>query len=71
MSEPVAQAQIARLMKQQAALLGLGDAFFLGGFLFALLALFVWLAAKPSKNMRKKKVKLQDLKAREILDEAY
>lgn len=71
MSEPVAQAQIARLMKQQAALLGLGDAFFLGGFSFALLALFVWLAAKPSKNMRKKKVKLQDLKAREILDEAY
>ena len=71
MSDQVAQAQIARLMKQQAALLGLGDAFFLGGFLFALLALFVWLAAKPSKNVRKKKAKLQDLKAKEILDEAY
>ena len=71
MSDQVAQAQIARLMKLQAALLGLGDVFFLGGFLFALLALFVWLAAKPTMKVRKKKEKLQDLKAKEILDEAY
>ena len=71
MSDQVAQAQIARLMKLQAALLGLGDVFFLGGFLFTLLALFVWLAAKPTMKVRKKKEKLQDLKAKEILDEAY
>ena len=71
MSDQVAQAQIGRLMKLQAALLGLGDVFFLGGFLFALLALFVWLAAKPTMKVRKKKEKLQDLKAKEILDEAY
>lgn len=71
MSEKVANAEIAKLMKQQSWLLGLDDAFLLAGFAFFLLAGFVWLAAPPEKKTPPPKPNLKKLKAEELMDQPY
>lgn len=70
MSESVARAQMARLVRQQALLLGLDDAFYFGAGVFVLLAAVVWLA-KPAPAVRKPAAKptLTELKAEELMEQ--
>ncbi len=69
MSESVARAQMARLLKQQAMLLGLDDAFYFGAAVFILLAAVVWLA-KPAPAVKKPAPKptLVDFQAEELME---
>ncbi|WP_424360425.1 MFS transporter [Methylocystis parvus] len=70
MSESVARAQMARLMRQQAMLLGLDDAFYFGAAVFLLLAVVVWLArpAPPAKKPEPRPT-LTQLEATELMEQ--
>lgn len=70
MSEAVARAQVARVMRQQALLLGLDDAFLFGAGVFIVLAAFVWLA-KPAAPARKPAPPptLKQLQAEELMEQ--
>jgi len=70
MSESVARAQMARLFRQQALLLGLDDAFYFGAGVFALLAVVVWLA-RPAPPARKPEPRptLRELEAEELMEQ--
>ena len=52
LSEAVSNAQIARLMRQQALLLGLDDAFYFGALVFVVLAGIIWLRAVRRRGRR-------------------
>jgi len=71
MSEPVARAQIARLMKQQSTLLALDDIFLIGAFIFVILAGVIWLAVRPEKSVKPSIARADELTAETIMDEAY
>jgi DHA2 family multidrug resistance protein len=53
LSESIARRQIARLMRQQAAILGFNDAFLVGGALLFVLALIVWVVKLDSLRLAK------------------
>ncbi|WP_457798364.1 MFS transporter [Methylocystis sp. S23] len=70
MTENVARAQMARLMRQQALLLGLDDAFYFGAVVFLLLAAAVWLARpSPPAKTPKPKPTLIELEAEELMEQ--
>ncbi|PPD45047.1 MAG: MFS transporter [Methylocystis sp.] len=70
MSESVARAQMGRLMRQQALLLGLDDAFYFGALVFVLLAVVVWLARPaPPAGKPARKPSLERLEAEELMEQ--
>lgn len=70
MSEAVARAQVARLMKQQSLLLGLDDAFRFGAMVFVVLAALVWLARSPAPARKPEpEPDLAHLKAEELMEQ--
>lgn len=66
-SSNMATSQMGRLVRQQANLLGLNDAFLLGAFVFFALAAFIWLA--QSTLAPTKKVKLHEAEAEEMMEQ--
>jgi DHA2 family multidrug resistance protein len=66
LSEAVSNAQIARLMRQQALLLGLDDSFYFGALVFVFLSGIIWLARAPSRPERKPA--LADFEAEELME---
>jgi len=69
MSEAAARAQAARLIRQQALLMALDDAFLLGSVVFFGLAIFVWLARGAPANARPPRQSLARLKAEELMEQ--
>lgn len=67
LSESVARAQVSRLIRQQALLMGLNDAFLTGALAFFGLAIFVWLAKPARKPAPKQRLEL--LRAKELMEE--
>jgi DHA2 family multidrug resistance protein len=63
----MAQSQLGRFIKQQAALLALNDAFLLGASVFVALAVFVWLA-EPTLAPEKL-AKLRQAEAEELMEQ--
>ncbi len=68
MSEAVSRVQVARLMRQQALLLGLDDAFYFGAFVFVCLAGVIWLA-RPAQQKPPEKPSLAQLEAEELMEQ--
>lgn len=69
MSESVARAQVARIIRQQALLMGLDDAFLLGALVFFGLAIFVWLARGVPPKKPEPKPSLELLQAEELMEQ--
>jgi MFS transporter, DHA2 family, multidrug resistance protein len=69
MSESVARAQVSRIMRQQAQLMGLDDAFLLGAVAFFCLAIFVWLARGAPPKKPEPKPSLELLRAEELMEQ--
>lgn len=67
LSESVARTQISRLIRQQALLMGLNDAFLTGALAFFGLAIFVWFAKPARKPAPKQRLEL--LRAKELMEE--
>ena len=53
LSESIARRQIARLMRQQAAILGFNDAFLIGGVVLFVLAIIIWAIKLDSLRLAK------------------
>lgn len=68
MSEATARAQVAWLIRQQALLMGLNDAFLLAAAVFSCLAIFVWLA-RGFPRKREPKQSLELLRAEELMEQ--
>jgi DHA2 family multidrug resistance protein len=71
-SEAMARVQMGRIVRQQAFLLGLNDAFLIGAAVFAVLAGVVWLAsparaAAPKQETRQEE--LERLEAEELMEQ--
>jgi DHA2 family multidrug resistance protein len=67
-SADMARSQMGLLIRQQATLLGLNDAFLLGAYVFAALAVFVWLAQStvtPTKRIES----LREAEAEEMMEQ--
>ncbi|KAF2992484.1 MFS transporter [Methylocystis sp. MJC1] len=69
MSEAVARAQAARLIRQQALLMGLDDAFLLAAVAFFCLAIFVWLARGVPRKKPEPKPSFELLRAEELMEQ--
>ena len=69
LSEPVTRNVVARVMRQQALLLGLNDAFLLGAVVFAGLAAIVWLARPAQAQKPAPKSALERMKAEELMEQ--
>lgn len=70
MSEAAARAQVARLVRQQALLLGLGDAFLFGASVFLVLAAVVWLARPAPPAVKPEPTPtLEELEAEELMEQ--
>ncbi|WP_036284896.1 MFS transporter [Methylocystis sp. ATCC 49242] len=67
LSEAVTRSLMGRMIRQQSQLLGLGDAFLQGGFIFVCLAGFVWLARPAAKP--EPKPDLIRLEAEELMEQ--
>lgn len=68
-TDSAARGQLGRLMRQQASLLGLNDAFLLGACVFVGLAALVWLA-KPTTVAPTKRVEtLRQMQAEELVEQ--
>jgi MFS transporter, DHA2 family, multidrug resistance protein len=68
LSAEMARSQMGNLIRQQANLLGLNDAFLLGAFVFTALAFFVWFAEStvaPAKRVEK----LREAEAEEMMEQ--
>ena len=68
MSPTAAQARAAQLIRQQAAILALNDAFLIGAMTFICLAGIVWLAY-PSYASKKRRQALERLSAEELMEQ--
>ncbi len=68
MSEAVARIQIGRILRQEALILGLDDAFLLGGFVFFGLAAFIWLARTAPAKKAEPKPSLAELQAEQLME---
>ena len=68
MSQDAARGRAAQLIRQQAAILALNDAFLLGAMTFILLAGVIWLA-RPSYAPPKRKERLEQLSAEELMEQ--
>jgi DHA2 family multidrug resistance protein len=68
MSSTVAQARAAQLIRQQAAVLALNDAFLIGAMTFVCLAGIIWLAY-PSYASKKRRQALERLSAEELMEQ--
>lgn len=66
LSEAVSRVQVSRLMRQQALLLGLDDAFYFGALVFVALAGIIWLARPAPKP--ETKPTLADFEAEELME---
>jgi DHA2 family multidrug resistance protein len=71
MSETIAQAQVARTMRQQALLMGLDDAFFFGSLVFVALAGVVWLARGPQPQREESAPDIDAFEAEEMSEQPY
>jgi DHA2 family multidrug resistance protein len=69
MSQSVARAQISRIVRQQALLMGLNDAFLLGAVVFFGLAIFVWLARGAAPKKPEPKPSIELLRAEELMEQ--
>jgi MFS transporter, DHA2 family, multidrug resistance protein len=69
MSESVARAQVSRILRQQAQLMGLDDAFLLAAVAFFGLAIFVWLARGVPPKKPEPKPSLELLRAEELMEQ--
>jgi len=70
LSEAMARSQMARLIRHQAALLGLNDAFFVGAAVFLVLAGVIWFARRaPVLPPPKPKEELAILRAEELMEQ--
>jgi len=68
LSESGSRVQISRIMKQQAWLLGLDDAFYFGAVVFVVLAAFVWLARPMSPKKPAPPPSLIEAEAEELME---
>ncbi|MBM3624281.1 MAG: MFS transporter, partial [Alphaproteobacteria bacterium] len=68
MSEEAARARAAQLIRQQAAILALNDAFLVGAMTFICLAGIIWLAY-PSYASKKRRQSLERLSAEELMEQ--
>jgi len=64
----MARSQLASLIRQEASLLALNDAFLLGAFVFVMLAAFVWLA-RATVRAAKPVERLREAEAEEMMEE--
>lgn len=69
MSGAAARAQAARLIRQQATILALNDAFLLGATIFVFLAAIVWLARPTHAPPVKREEELSRLEAEELMEQ--
>jgi MFS transporter, DHA2 family, multidrug resistance protein len=69
LSPAMAQAYVGRLIKNEAVLLGLNDAFLLASWFFLALAALVWLARPTHLTSRNRARKLRELRAVELTEQ--
>jgi DHA2 family multidrug resistance protein len=68
-SASMARAQLGSVIREQATLLGVNDAFLLGAVVFFALAAFVWLAESTIVMPRKRVEKLREAEAEEMMEQ--
>ena len=70
LSDEMVKSKLLTIIKQHAAILAMNDAFLLASYLFAGLAVLVWLAHPAYPHLHPGKIeKLEDLRAEEIMEE--